>query len=335
MTLFNEVLSPASDASRARLPLIYFCLVFLILICQVNTRAQEDSDLEVVRVRTDLITVPAFVTDARGRRVSDLTVADFVLLDEGRAVKIEYFAAGAERVALLFALDSSGSAREIIEQQRETALALFSRFGRGSEVAVLRFAEKAVTAAAFSTSEDNALKAFALPALTNRRTAIFDAAFDGVKAFDSRRAQVAERRIIILISDGLDTVSVTRPRKVIEAARESGVSIYTIQLPLYAPRNGKLAPRPATKGFREMAEQTGGRYFLAGDAKSALALRPEFDLTQIFQAIEEDLRGQYVLGYYPEDAARDNRLHRLKLNLTTKDKQKLRAHLLRDSYTLK
>ncbi len=335
MTLSNEVLSPASDASRARLPLIHFCLVFLILIFQVNLRAQDASDLEVVRVRTDLVTVPAFVTDARGRRVSDLTLADFVLLDEGRAVKIEYFAAGAERVALLFALDSSGSTLEIIEQQRETALALFSRFGRGSEVAVLRFAEKAVTAAAFSMSEDNALKAFALPALPNRRTAIFDAAFDAVKAFDSRRAQTAERRIIILISDGLDTVSVTRPRKVIEAARESGVSIYTIQLPLYAPRDGKLAPRPAAKGFREMAEQTGGRYFLAGDAKSALALRPEFDLTPIFQAIEEDLRGQYVLGYYPEDAMRDNRFHRLTLNLTKKDKQKLRAHLLRDGYTLK
>ena len=51
------------------------------------------------------------------------------------------FHQGADRVALVFALDQSGSLREVISQQRDAALALFGRFGERSRVAVLLFAE--------------------------------------------------------------------------------------------------------------------------------------------------------------------------------------------------
>jgi VWFA-related protein len=323
-----------SRAARAHFPFVYLSLFISLLAFHNTLRAQDVSDGDVIRVRTNLVTVPAYVTDARGGRIKNLTAADFALRDDGRAVKIEYFAAGTEHVALLFALDASGSTREIIEQQRETALALFSRFGQGSKVSVMRFAEQAEIVAPFSSTPDEALAAFNLPVLKNRRTAIFDAAARALQAFDERSQNATERRIIILISDGLDTVSATRPREVIDAARARGVSLYAIQLPLYTPRDGRLAPRPATKGFREMAEQTGGRFFIAGNAKSALAVNPLYDLSPIFRAIEEDLQGQYVLGFYPAETEQDGRFHQFDLSLTIKDKRKLRVRLLREGYKI-
>ena len=334
MTLSFEALNRQAGTSRAARALfsISLSLIFLFLAFNASVHAQDDSEIEVVRVRTDLVTVPAFVTDGHGRRIQNLTLADFELRDDGRAVKIEYFAAGTEHVALLFALDASGSTEETINQQRETALALFSRFGQSSQVAVLRFAEASELTAPFSGTSTNAIKAFELPALRNHRTAIFDAVENSIRAFDTRRADATERRIVILISYGLDTVSRARPRNVIDLARQRGVSIYSIQIPLYAPRDGRLAPRPAAKGFRELAEETGGRYFLAGDAKSALAVQPAYDLAPIFQAIEEDLQGQYVLGYYQGDEAQAGRAHRIALNLISKDKRKLRVRLLRGEY---
>jgi VWFA-related protein len=336
MTLFFEALNRQAGTSRAARTLFSHSLSLIFLFSALNAvvNAQDDSEIEVVRVRTDLITVPAFVTDAKGRRVRNLTSADFELRDDGQAVKIEYFAAGTEHVALLFALDASGSTQETINQQRATALALFSRFGQSSQVAVLRFAEGSELTAPFSGASTDALKAFELPALRNQRTAIFDAVESSIRAFDTRRADHAERRIVILISDGLDTVSKARPRNVIALAKQRGVSIYAVQVPLYWPREGRLVPRPAAKGFRELAEETGGRYFIAGDAKSALAARPAYDLAPIFQAIEEDLQGQYVLGYYQGEETRAGRAHRLTLNLIPKDKRKLRVRLLRDEYNL-
>jgi hypothetical protein len=84
-------------------------------------------------------------------------------------------------------------------------------------------------------------------------------------------------------------------------------------LPLYQPRDGRLAVRSPAKGFRDLAEKTGGKYFLVGNAASALApggYDKNNDLTPVFQAIEDDLRSQYLLGFYAGEGARDGRNHR-------------------------
>jgi Ca-activated chloride channel family protein len=322
-----------SRALRSFLLLLRLSLVTFPLASHVNICAQDDPDTDVVRVRTDLVTAPVFVTESHGRRIMNLVAADFELRDDGRVVKIEYFSAGTERVALVFLLDASGSSRDVISRQRKVALALLSRFGRGSEVAVIRFAEKAKIVAPFSSGLSDASLAFDLPALENYRTAIFDSVASAIRVFDARRADATERRIIILISDGLDTASATRPGDVIDAAIDRGVSVYSIQIPLYAPRDGRLRPRSASKGFRDVAEKSGGRFFMAGDAKSALADQTSYDLSPIFQAIEDDLRGQYVLGYYPDAETQDGRFHRIVINLTSKEKRRLRVHSLREGYT--
>ena len=133
--------------------------------------------------------------------------------------------------------------------------------------------------------------------------------------FDDLPRVRAERRIVILISDGLDNASRTKPGAVIDAALNNHVSFYVIHLPLFEPRDGRLAVRAPAKGFRDLAEKTGGKYFLAGDVKSALAPVKDIDLTAIFQAIEEDLKSQYLLGFYLGEGANDGQQHRFSLGV--------------------
>lgn len=323
----------APAACLARTASLLLTLTLLLIIFQVKTSAQEEPVEEILRVRTDLISVPVFVTDRNGRRVGGLQLKDFVVRDNGRVVETTYFSSGAERVSLLFALDASGSARDIIQQQREAALSLFSRFGRDSRVAVMRFTKTADLAASFTSDSNQALAAFNFPALPGSRTAIFDAAREAVRSFSA--TDKAERRIVILISDGLDTTSVTKPSTVISEARQRAISFYVIHLPLFEPRDGRLQMRPPSKGFRDLAEKTGGKYFQLGDAKTALAPRTQYDLAPVFQAIEEDLRGQYLLGYYPAEAARDNLPHSIEVNLAGSNNKRLRVQTLRPVYVLK
>jgi Ca-activated chloride channel family protein len=302
-------------------------------ISGVPVCAQEPvSADDVLRIRTDLVTVNAIVRDAKGRRVTGLTRGDFSVSDNGRAVQLEYFAAGGDRVALTFALDASGSVRDIITRQRETALALFSRFGRGSRAAVLHFRERPEIITPLTAEPDEVRKAFDFPALRNRRTAIFDAALAAVRLYTSGDTDRTERRIVILISDGLDTVSSVNAATVIGEAQKHNVSFYVIHFPLFAPSDGHLAPRPPAKGFRELAEKTGGRYFMLGDVRSALDPRAEYDLGPIYRAIEEDLQSQYVLGYYPGEAARDGRYHQIEVKVISRDARKYRVQLLREGY---
>ena len=289
--------------------LISFLACLVVAVPTTTALGQQSTDDDdVVRVNTDLLLFPVRIRDKKGQAVEGLTEQDLSLKDQDGVTTGVYFARGADRVAMLFALDQSGSLRQIIEQQREAALALFSRFGERSSVAIVRFSETATLVAPFTKDLENARAAFRFRAAPNAKTAIFDSAATSLKAFDDLTPTRTERRIVVLISDGLDTSSRTSPDAVIAAALEQHVSFYVIHLPLFEPRDGRLEVRRPAKGFKELAEKTGGKYFLVGDAKSALAPKPT-DLTPIFQAIEEDLKSQYLLGFYIAESSRDNRKH--------------------------
>lgn len=301
---------------RSAFARLQICLIAsLLLAFQLTTAAQQTtSDEDVVRVNTDLLLFPIRIRDKKGQAVEGLTDRDVTLKDQDRVTTGVYFSPGADRVAMLFALDQSGSLRDVISQQQDAALSLFSRFSDRSSVAVLRFSDKPSLATPFTKDVDAARAAFRFGIERDRRTAIFDAAAEAVRAFDKLPPVRTERRIVVLISDGLDNSSRTRADSVIDAALDRRVSFYVIHLPLFEPRDGRLAVRPPSKGFRDLAEKTGGKYFLVGDVKSALQPRAQ-DLTPIFQAIEDDLKSQYLLGFYIAESSRDNRQHVFSVSL--------------------
>ncbi len=329
---------PNAPRDSRKLFVSIFLLVTSLLVSQCILFAQQEPATqqdEVIRVNTDLITVPVIVSDTKGQHVAGLTRDEFELRDDGRRVELDYFAAGADRVALTFLLDASGSAREIIMHQRETALALFSHFGESSRVSVIQFREQPALALPFTADLRLARAAFQFTAGRDRRTALFDAALAAVRNYNASERNQTERRIVILISDGLDTASAVRAPAVVEEASKRGVSFYVIHLPLFAPRDGRLVARQPSKGFHDLAEKTGGQFFTFGDARTALDPHAEYDLQPIFRAIADDLRGQYILGYYAGQQERTKFQHRFDVRLRSPHKRNLRVRLLREGYVLK
>jgi Ca-activated chloride channel family protein len=294
-------------------------LISAVLFCAALTppgaaqAAQQPDDDEVLRVSTDLVVFPARIRDRKGQRPNGLKESDLRLKDPDHATRALYLTAGVDRVAMIFALDESGSLRDIINEQRDAALQLYERFGSRSSIAVLHFAETPQVAAGFARDSAAARSAFEVLVRSNHHTAIFDAAAKTVDLFATLPRIRSERRIVILISDGLDNLSKVKPDKVIETARDKSVSFYVIHLPLFEPRDGRLVVRPPAAGFRGLAEKTGGKYFLATD--SPLTPRGKIDLAPIFQAIEDDLRSQYLIGFYVDEKAHDGKAHKLSLSL--------------------
>jgi VWFA-related protein len=290
----------------------------LTIVCLPNSRVKAQEPVtadEVVRIDTHLVVFPIRVRDKRGQAVAGLTQTDLTLKDEDSATTGLYLYRGADRVSLVFALDQSGSLREIIDQQRDAALALFGQFGEQSQVAVIRFAEQPQLAIPFGRDLDATRIAFSSSIALNQHTAIFNAAAAATKLFATLPRIRSERRLVILISDGLDTASVLKPAAVIEAALRNQVTFYVIHLPLFTPRDGRLKVRTPAKGFRELAERTGGKYFLVGNTDSPLAPQANIDLSPVFKAIEEELKSQYLLGFYTKEASNDGRIHRLVIGL--------------------
>ncbi len=324
--------TPPSRVRRST-SVICGCLILLFIFC-IRTPAQTPTDSdELLTVRTDFVNVPFFVTDTHGARVPGLAQADFAARIDGQPVPLSYFASGTTRVALLFALDASGSIAANIARQRETALALFARFGSNSSIAVLTFAEKPRMALPFSTDVQQIRAAFQTNEQPDQHTAIFDAALFAVRAFDSGKPPGTDRLIVVLISDGLDTASLARPAAVIDEANTRGVTFYVIHLPLFTPAAGALVVRRPARGFRELGERTGGKYFLVGDARIALNPHAAADLAPIFSAIAADLQSQYVIGLYPPPHARIGE-HRVEIDLSSPAGRKLRVRQLRVGYTV-
>ena len=302
-------------ARRKRLSLSV-CLLLCVMLATPLSLGQEPSDDdEVLRVNTDLLLFPIRIRDKRGQAVTSLTERDLTVKDQDRVIAGLYLLQGIDRVALVFALDQSGSTREIISLQRDAAVALFTRFNERSKVAVIRFAAKPVLVTPFGRDAAVAREAFNFSIASNQHTAIFDAAAAALKAFEELPPVRSERRIVILISDGLDNASTTKPGTIIEAAARKRISFYVIHLPLFEPRDGRLAVRPPSKGFKDLAEKTNGKYFLV--ESSPLSSNKTIDLKPTFQAIEDDLKSQYLLGFYLGETANDGRQHRFSLSLPT------------------
>ena len=304
-------------------------LGIVTFLCCMEGWAQNPDQDDVIRVRTDLVSVTVTVVDSHGHRIGGLNQEDFVMRDDGRDVKVGHFSSGTDRVALVFLLDASGSARDYVFQQREAALALFSRLGPGSQVAVAHFGNGPKVTVPFTSEITKARRGFDFNAAAGQHSAIFDSAAAAVQLLARRQSDPAERRIIVLTSDGLDSASSTKAAEVINCARSNAISFYVIHFPLFAPQDGHLAMRATSRGFRDLAEKTGGRFFTAGDVKLALNPGARYDLSPVFRSIEEDLASQYVIGFYPAAAEGSGPYHKVEVSLAKSNKRNLRVELLR------
>ena len=165
---------------------------------------ESEADDDVLRVNTDLLLFTIRVRNQDKQPVEKLSEKELTLRAKDQITSGLYLRRGIDRVALMFALDQSGSTRQIISDQRDAAVGLLSKFGSESQVAVIRFASRPSLVANFGADTVVAREAFNFPSGENQRTAIFDAAALAVSSFKALPRVRSERRIAVLISDGLD-----------------------------------------------------------------------------------------------------------------------------------
>ena len=139
-------------------------------------------------------------------------------------------------------------------------------------------------------------------------TAVNDHLYLALELLAARRG----RRVIVLLSDGLDSASVLGMKDVLSAGRRGSTLIYWLRLPLTAGQSFSSAWRGASEHRREMADleravrRSGGQIVTLGRIDEALVA---------FEHILAELRGQYVLGYYPTVDRDDGSWHRVRVRV--------------------
>ena len=285
-----------------------------------------------VRVDVRLVNVVVTVTDSHGRYIPNLTEDDFILEEDGRAQHISHFSQDRNvPVGVGILLDTSGS----MDRKIRTAVDAVDRFVRrvhpDDEIFLMTFSGRPVLRQDFTNDREKLSEALKRIIPTGGTT-LYDAMAEGVtKVASSHHA----KRAILLITHGQDTASGARLDDVLESIRISDLVVYPIGIsPLTyakgADRNAWGWPLPALitgkagvqakrdevdmSVLRAFAENSGGRAFLL--AESLIGRGSQIE--KILDAIAEELRSQYTLGYYPPRAD-DGRYHTIRIRTRTGD----------------
>jgi len=125
-------------------------------------------------------------------------------------------------------------------------------------------------------------------------TALYDAIYLASERLSQTKNEAGRRRVVVVITDGVDTAKKSRYGQALEEAQRAGAMVYSIIIvPVWEDAGRNTGGEHA---LIQMANDTGGKYFYVEDKK---------DLEPAFARVSDDLRTQYVLGYYAPQGKRD------------------------------
>ncbi|MDQ3253402.1 MAG: VWA domain-containing protein [Acidobacteriota bacterium] len=192
---------------------------------QPTATPQEVGEDDVIRVNTELVTLTATVTDARGRYRADLKRSDFTVYEDGVPQQLAYFNTG-DRVPVSLGLifDTSGIMVDKIEGVEDAVTHFVKSVAIGDEIFLIRFSDDAEIVQDFTDDRRRILRA--VEHLEPRgSTALYDAVFLGLQRVATGKHR---KRALLLLTDGNDTASNVNFKTALELARKSEVIIYAL-----------------------------------------------------------------------------------------------------------
>lgn len=324
-------------SAGSRLVVIGFVFALLVLPTgaqQERSRKPVPQDDEPIKLNTTLVQVPVVVSERGGRYVSDLTRDEFAVFEDGVKQSIELFGSVEEPFSVALLLDSSGSTQATLEQIKSAAMAFLSNLRPHDRVMVVSFNDS-VEVLCDLTNDTARLGAAVQSIKSGEFTQVYEAVYTAVW---DRLRDIPGRKAVIVFSDGIDTASseisledtldaviecediIVYPiryatREDVERKMEARVraSVYPSDSAAaeakveQSRRDLDRAYRGADEYLQQLADMSGGvvdRADKLGDLKSALG------------RIAEELRHQYLLGYYPTNKQRDDRSRKIAVRVT-------------------
>jgi Ca-activated chloride channel family protein len=260
----------------------------------------------VFRSGVDLVALNVVVTDSAQKFIRGLTADSFAVFEDGVRQDVSFFSAGEIPLDLAIVLDTSASMQDKMQTVQEAAVGFASTLGEHDRLLVLDIKDGTKMLAPLSGDLDAALAAIR-STVAGGGTALYNGLYLALREMAKQRGSdaTARRQALVVLSDGDDTASLLSFDEVMELAKQSGISVYTITL----RTEGLASVHPRGKYFsqagftmRSLAQETGGRSFTPADIG---------ELEGIYGVIAEELVSQYALGYTSKNPKRDGAYRRV------------------------
>jgi VWFA-related protein len=267
---------------------------------------------DVVRISSNLVPIPVSMVDKRGIAVVNLKLDDFELHVDGEPRPLSDITRAETSVRLAMLFDNSGSLDAAREFEKQAAIRFFRKVLRAKDEAAIYSIETDSYLAQPLTNEvlrlEHTIAMFGKP---EGGTSLFDA----IVAAASYLRPYSGRRVLVIVSDGIETTSrVSDFDFVVQHVLADDCQIYVVQTGLYEGAN--LRALAAERRMEQLSGQTGGAVYLP---------KTTDQLDVAFDQIAADLAQQYVLSYYPSNEHRDGRLHKLDVRIKSRNDVRLRS----------
>ena len=278
------------------------CVLFLcaLFLC-TSARLLAEEPETTIKVDVKLVNVFVTVTDGHGAPVASLIKENFVLKEDGKEQKIAIFSReSALPLSIVLAVDTSLSTRKDLPLELISARKFVHTIVRPQDgLAVYKFSEEVSLMVPF-TSDLKKIDAGIDRVRNGSATALYDAIFLGSQALSRRQG----RKVMVVITDGGDTMSQVDYKEALRAAQEAEAIIYSIIIvPIEADAGRDTGGEHA---LIQISTDTGGKYYYATSL-------PQLD--DAFRQISDELRTQYLLAYYPSQRYSNSEFRQLRVDL--------------------
>jgi VWFA-related protein len=304
---------------RNGIKLFSFSLAVLLAVT-LTARAQDQE--ETIKLKTDLVSLTASVSDHSGRPIRTLKASDFTVYEDGVRQRIEHFAATQEPFSLLLLLDISGSTHDDIELMKRAARNFLAELRFDDRVGVIVFSRDVEMISEFTDPRAKVIAAIEqiattpggpvdqiklppemrdqvqLPSNTASRfsnatgTSFYDALYLALE--ESPLKKIEGRKAIVCMSDGVDSTSMKNYRQLAPLVERSEASLYFLELDTEeATLEGLLKDR-SDPDYLNFSPTQLARYFDQMDKDSPDRFRPRGTLSPLL--IREINAGLYEIA---------------------------------------
>ncbi len=256
---------------------------------QTTPTPADDEDNTPVRVDTLLFTIPLTVSDRKGSYIAGLKKENFTVYENGLAQKIELFLNEEAPMNVAILLDTSYSTKDVLDNIQKAARDFVKILRPGDKALIVSFDNRTV----FLTRLESDRKVLS--------TAIERVSISNVNGSDMYEAiaqvtrnyfaELKGRKAIIALTDGMVTGRGISAQQTLDTLQKSDTFFYPIIFKTEALKRNRTRKPVTVELLQIMAEETGGRFYEKDSTK----------LKEAFQSIAEDLKNQYLLGFYPRN----------------------------------
>lgn len=276
-----------------------FCLAVLSNL----VIAQDANDDAPIKVDTLLLTIPLTVSDGKGRNVPGLKKANFSIFENGEEQDIELFLNEEAPMNVAILLDTSYSTKDVLDNIQKAARDFIKILRPEDKAVIVSFDNRTLFLTGLVSDRKMLSNAINQARITETNGSdMYEAVF---AVINNHFAALKGRKAIIVLTDGMVTGRGISAQQTLDALQKSDILFYPIIFKTDANswRISGTKSSPPFEILKILAEETAGRLYEKEASK----------LNEAFRSIAEDLKNQYLLGFYPQNSEKGKPLGHIRV----------------------